>query len=79
MVVRARAGGARSRYEVISDAIRDLQRAESDLRAIDLRTCPPDLRDGHKRARELVAMAIQEASALGDTELDSLSVPNGRL
>lgn len=70
--MRARNPDHKSRYEIFSKAIADLERAQARLKGIDLRTCPKDLRESHRAARVHVAEAIQAAQAVCKGELDIL-------
>jgi hypothetical protein len=65
--------GRKSRYEIFSEAVEDLERALARLQEIDLRRCPPQLRPDHRAARQAIEAAIKHSKQVAEGELDILN------
>jgi hypothetical protein len=70
--MKARNHSHKSRYEIFTKVLEELRSAEAQMRSIDLRTCPPVLRDDHRLARHQVDEAIKHVKAVCEGELDIL-------
>lgn len=72
-IMRAKDPSHRSRYEIFSKALGDLDAAKKKMKGIDLRTCPPNVREEHRAARLAVDEAIRHCRAVCEGELDILN------